>query len=263
MIYFCPTPIGNLGDITIRTVEVLNNVDLIYAEDTRVSGVLLKYLGISKPLRSFHKHNEGLKIEEVLNFNGDIAVITDAGMPGISDPGAELISALIEREVDFTVLPGANAALVGLIGSGLSTEHFYFYGFLNSKKSARDRELNNLREVKETIVFYEAPHRIVSTLESILEVLGNRRVSLGRELTKLHEEFIRGSVEEILQKGFTEKGEFVLVLEGAGEEEVEIDIKKILQEYIEEGYSKSQAVKEISKKYNLSKNKVYNISLEE
>lgn len=262
MIYFCPTPIGNLGDITIRTLEVLKSCDIIFAEDKRVSIKLLNHYNISKKLMTYHKFNEKKESEVIIELaeENDIAIITDAGMPGISDPGSILIKELIKRDVEFSVLPGPNAALVALVNSGLNTDHFYFYGFTNQKSGKRRIELNYLKDIKDTIIFYEAPHRIVEFLEDVREVLGDRNISISRELTKLYEEKLYGSISEILDTGITEKGEFVVVVEGSTMEE-EVDIKKLLEEKISQGMKKSQAVKEVSKEYNIAKNEVYKESL--
>ena len=237
MIYFCPTPIGNLGDITLRTIEILKSVDIIYAEDKRVTLKLLNHYDINKELRTYHKFNEAEMSEKIVNHikDKDIALVTDAGMPGISDPGAVLVKKLIEEKIDFRVLPGANAALTALVLSGLDTDHFIFYGFTSSKSSGRKKEFESLKDLKFSLI--------------------------SREITKVFEETIRSTTSEILEKEITEKGEFVIVVEG-NNEEVTYDIKKLLKDELQAGMKKSQAVKKISKEYNIPKNEVYKESLD-
>ncbi|MFR7348953.1 16S rRNA (cytidine(1402)-2'-O)-methyltransferase [Peptoniphilus sp.] len=265
MIYFCPTPIGNLEDITIRTLNVLKSVDIICCEDTRNSIKLLNNFDIKKRLIAYHKFNERQKVDELIELseNNDIAIISDAGMPGISDPGFILIRELIDRDIEFEVLPGSTASILALLYSGFSTEHFFFYGFLDSKRSKRLKELEDLKELKFPIIFYEAPHRILETLEDLKEVFGNREISISRELTKMFEEHIRGSIEEILAKALTLKGEFVIVVDGYEEEELEIDIRAELERRVADGMKMSQAIKEVAKEFGLKKNDVYKVSLED
>ena len=263
MIYFCPTPIGNLGDITLRTIEILNSVDIIFAEDTRVTVKLLNHYDIKAELRTYHKFNESEMSEKIIENikDKDLALVTDAGMPGISDPGAVLVKKLIEEDIDFRVLPGANAALTALVLSGLDTEHFLFYGFTANKSSARKKEFEALKDLKFTLIFYEAPHRIKDFLKDVYEIFGERKISISREITKVFEETIRSTTSGILEKDITEKGEFVICLEGKTEEET-YDIRELLQEELKKGMKKSQAVREVSKKYNIPKNDVYKESLD-
>lgn len=263
MIYFCPTPIGNLGDITLRTIEILKSVDIIFAEDTRVTVKLLNHYDIKAELRTYHKFNEAEMSEKIIENikDKDIALVTDAGMPGISDPGAVLVKKLIEENIDFRVLPGPNAALTALVLSGLDTDHFLFYGFTANKSSARKKEFEALKDLKFTLIFYEAPHRIKDFLKDVYEVFGERKISISREITKVFEETIRSTTSEILQEDIREKGEFVICLEGKTEEET-YDIRELLQEELKKGIKKSQAVKEVSKKYNIPKNDVYKESLD-
>lgn len=263
MIYFCPTPIGNLGDITLRTIEILKSVDMIFAEDKRVTVKLLNHYDIKAELRTYYKFNESEMSEKIIENidDKDIALVTDAGMPGISDPGAILVKKLIEEDIDFRVLPGPNAALTALVLSGLDTEHFLFYGFTSSKSSARKKEFENLRNLKFTLIFYEAPHRIKDFLKDVYEVFGDRKISVSREITKVFEETIRSTTLKILEKDITDKGEFVICLEGNFEKETH-DIRKLLEEELKKGIKKSQAVKEVSKKYNIPKNDVYKESLD-
>lgn len=262
MIYFCPTPIGNMGDITLRTIEVLKSCDIIFAEDTRNSIKLLSQYDIHAKLSTYHKFNESAMAEKIIGMadDNDMAIISDAGMPGISDPGVVLVKELIKNGIDFRVLPGANAALTALVLSGLDTDHFLFYGFCESKSSARKKELLELKDLKFTLIFYEAPHRIKNFLEDLHEVFGKRKISISREITKVFEETIRSDTEEILNLDITEKGEFVVVVEG-NNEVIELDIASLLKEEIDKGNSKSKAVKEVAKKYNLPKNEVYRESL--
>lgn len=263
MIYFCPTPIGNLGDITLRTIKILKSVDIIFAEDKRVTVKLLNHYDIKAELRTYHKFNEAEMSEKIIENikDKDIALVTDAGMPGISDPGAILVRKLIEENIDFRVLPGPNAALTALVLSGLDTDHFLFYGFTANKSSARKKEFESLKDLKFTLIFYEAPHRIKDFLRDLYEVFGDRKISISREITKVFEETTRSTSSEILEKEITEKGEFVICLEGKTEEDT-YDIRKLLEEELKKGMKKSQAVKEISKKYNIPKNDVYKESLD-
>lgn len=263
MIYFCATPIGNIEDISLRAIETLKSVDIIACEDTRVSLKLLNKYDIKKKLISYHKFNEAQVSEEIIKLarENDIAIISDAGMPVISDPGEVLIKKLIEEEIEFTVVPGANAGLSALLLSGLDSEHFLFYGFLEQKASARKKELEALKDFPFTLIFYESPHRVKSMLEDLLDIFGDRQISVSREITKLFEETKRGKVREILASEIKEKGEFVIVVDKAEEKE-EVNIQEILRDRINSGMKKSQAVKEIAKEYNISKNELYKMSLE-
>ena len=263
MIYFCATPIGNIEDISIRAIETLKSVDIIACEDTRVSLKLLNKYDIKKKLISYHKFNEAQVSEEIIKLarENDIAIISDAGMPVISDPGEVLIKKLIEEEIEFTVVPGANAGLSALLLSGLDSEHFLFYGFLEQKASARKKELESLKDFPFTLIFYESPHRVKSMLEDLLDIFGDRQISVSREITKLFEETKRGKVGEILASEIKEKGEFVIVVDKAEEKE-EVNIQEILRDRINSGIKKSQAVKEVAKEYNISKNELYKMSLE-
>ena len=218
-LYLVPTPIGNLADMTYRAVEVLKTVDLILAEDTRTSGFLLKHYGISTQAQSFHAHNEHKKVEEVikkLKEGVSIAQISDAGTPGISDPGFLLVREALANEIDVDALPGATAFVPALIKSGFPCERFVFEGFLPHKKGKQTR-IEALREEGRTSIFYESPHRLLKTLEQFKELLGERKVSVSRELTKKFEETVTGSIDEVLIyfSNKSIKGEFVIVLEGA------------------------------------------------
>lgn len=275
-LYLVPTPIGNLKDITLRALEVLNSVDLIACEDTRHSLKLLNHYNIKKPLISYHKFNEMIKCDQIierLKAGENIALISDAGMPIISDPGYVLIGSLIKNDLKFQVLPGANAALCGLIASSFSARDFIFKGFLPRDTGGRDKVLKSIKDRTETIILYEAPHRLIKTLESIKEGLGNRNIAVCRELTKLHEEIVRDTAENII-KYYSEnppKGEFVLVIQGKDEEEIEkeerkawedITIENHIKQYINKGFTKKEAVKKVAQDRKLSKNEVYKYSLD-
>jgi 16S rRNA (cytidine1402-2'-O)-methyltransferase len=218
-LYLVPTPIGNMGDITQRAVEVLQQVDLVACEDTRHSGRLLKRLGMSKRLISYYDFNEARRAQQLLTKikqGLSIAVITDAGSPGISDPAYRIVQAAIAGHVDIVPLPGATAIIPALSVSGLPTDRFFFEGFLPHKSAARTKRLEQLKEFEHTLVFYESPHRIEKTLRDILEVLGDRPACLAREISKLYEQFIRGSISDILTEIASKplKGEIVLIIEG-------------------------------------------------
>lgn len=268
-LYICPTPIGNLEDITLRTLRILREVDLIAAEDTRHTIRLLNHFDIKKPLTSYHEHNIREKGPELIDrlINGEtIALVSDAGMPGISDPGSDLIKLAIEEGIQVVVLPGATASITALVASGLNTDKFVFEGFLSSRKKERIDRLNFLKNERRTIILYESPYRILDTLENILEVLESRNIAIVRELTKIYEEIFRGTVEEAITK-FTDdkiKGEFVIIIEGNQDEDVEanIDIEEELLKYLSQGISKKESVKRVAEEFNLPKNQVYQKSLE-
>ncbi len=270
-LYVCPTPIGNLEDITFRTLRVLKEVDLILAEDTRHTLRLLNHFEIKKPLTSYHEHNkyekEGYVIDKLLEGE-NIAIVTDAGMPGISDPGEEIIKACIQNGIEVVGLPGPTASILALVVSGLDTSKFVFEGFLSSKKAERRKELDLLKNEKRTFILYESPHRIMKLLEDMKDILGNRKISLSRELTKKFEEINRGTIEDVISEysGREIKGEIVLVVEGndevVEEESFDISIEEHLVKLIESGLSKKDAIKTVSKDRNIPKNEVYRISLE-
>lgn len=271
ILYICPTPIGNLEDITLRTLRVLEEVDLIAAEDTRHTLKLLNHYNIKKPLTSYHEHNKvekGKMLIEKLKEGIDIALVTDAGMPGISDPGEDIIRLAINNQVNIVALPGASALITGLVLSGLSTDKFVFEGFLSSKKKARREELKSLKEERRTIILYEAPHRVLDLLKDMKDILGNRRLAIARELTKIHEEVFRGNILEAIQKFEEEKprGEFVLIIEGTQIQEEDpykdISIKEHIKLYMEEGLSKRDAVKKVADIRGISKNLVYKESID-
>ena len=267
-LYVCATPIGNLEDITYRTLRVLNEVDLIAAEDTRHSIKLLNHFEISKPLTSYHEHNKDSKGGYLINklLEGEnIALISDAGMPGISDPGEEVIKQAIENNIEIEVLPGATASITALVGSGLETAKFAFEGFLDRDKKRRREQLEEIKHEKRTIIFYESPHRLKDTLKDMLKILGNRSISINRELTKKYQEIIRNDIQGCIDI-FNErevKGEFVLIVEGfKGEiEQVSeydnLNERDYVQKLIEEGITKKDAIKIVCKERKLKKDVVY------
>ena len=263
-LYLVATPIGNLEEMTYRSVRILNEVNFIAAEDTRNTIKILNHFGIKKKLISHHEHNievSSKKIVELLQEGHSIALVSDAGYPAISDPGYELVLKVIEAGFNVVPISGANACLDALIVSGIAPQPFLFYGFLNHSDKIKKKELESLKKYKETLVFYESPHRIKKTLTLLLEYFGNRPIALCRELTKKHEEIIRGNVQEILDIVDTIKGEMVLVVEGSKEEdevvEFELPLKEQVELYIEEGMTSKEAIKKVAKERNLPKNEVY------
>jgi 16S rRNA (cytidine1402-2'-O)-methyltransferase len=217
MLYVVATPIGNLGDITLRALEVLKSVDLIAAEDTRHSGLLLKHLGIKKPFLSYHEHNEAMRTAELverLAKGENIGLITDAGMPGLSDPGVRLVRECINRKLSFTIIPGPSSILTALVGSGFSAEEFSFRGFLPAKSGQRERELRAAAESGETIIFFESPYRLIKTLAACVDIMPDRQLCVARELTKKFEEFRWGTAGELFAhyEANPPKGEIVLVI---------------------------------------------------
>ena len=261
-LYLIPTPIGNLGDITDRQKEVLAFVDVIFSEDTRVTLNLLRYLNISKTLISSHDHNEEVtkyKVLEYLKDGKNIGLVSDRGTPGISDPGYVVAKYAMENGYNVVGLPGATAFVPALIMSGLNTDHFLFYGFLNSKKSKREQELDSLKYFPYTIIFYEAPHRLDEMLESLIKVLGNRHISISREISKKFEEIYRGNAEEIRREIFLAKGEFVIIVEGYTSQNAydHLTIIEHVNLYIKEGMDQKQAMKMVAHDRNISKSEVY------
>ena len=261
-LYLIPTPIGNLDDITLRAIKTLEMVDIVYAEDTRETLNLLKYLKINKKVESCYKYTEMKhkdKIIQILKSGKNIGYVTDRGTPLISDPGNVIVDESIKENITVIALPGPNALLPALNMSGLSNERFLFYGFLNSKSSLAKKELIDLKDIKQTIIFYESPHRITATLSQILEVFGNRNIAVVREISKLYEEVIRDNIENILKISDTFKGEMVIIVEGNTKEKtLEINYTEEINKLLTQGYSKRDAIREIADKYNVSKNKLYN-----
>lgn len=274
-LYLVPTPIGNLKDITLRALEVLKQVDLIAAEDTRQSLKLLNHFNIKKPLISYHKHNEQGKSENLidkLKEGKNIALVSDAGTPGISDPGAVIVSKCIEENIDFEVLTGANAVTTALVYSGMDTTKFIFRGFISRDNKERKNMMEELKNRKETLIFYEAPHRLKNTLEFLKSNLGNRKISICRELTKMHEEILRLNLSEAIDyyEDKTVKGELVLVVEGKDEKEImdeemsewkDLGIDEHIKMYIEGGLNKKEAIKKVAKDRNLPKSEIYKYSI--
>ena len=273
ILYIVPTPIGNLKDITLRALEVLNDVDLI-AEDTRQTLKLLNHFEMKKTLISYHKYNEKNKSEDIINLINEgkkIALVSDAGMPGISDPGSVIVKCCIEQGVKFEVLPGATAFTTALVYSGLDTTKFLFRGFLPRENKERKPIIQDIINCQETIILYEAPHRLLDTLSFLLSNLGDRKIAVCRELTKLYEEIYRGSISESVNYFQVNKprGEFVLVIEGKRIEDIEEEKKSIwidlsieehILSYINNGISKKEAIKMVAKDRNLPKNEIYKFS---
>ncbi|MDO9577511.1 MAG: 16S rRNA (cytidine(1402)-2'-O)-methyltransferase [Candidatus Cloacimonadales bacterium] len=266
-LFIVPTPIGNLADMTFRAVEVLKVVKIIGAEDTRTSSKLLKHFCIETPMLSYHKFNERARVEKFLNYlkNGeDVAIISDAGTPGISDPASILISEVLEAGFQVETLSGATAFVPALVSSGLNCERFYFVGFLPDKEKEKQDILQELKTIRSTIIFYESPHRIHKCLNSIYNIFGDRKIVIGRELSKLHETYYRTTLEKILAEPemITLKGEFVLVVEGATAKEfTDAEIIEFLTADLQQGISKKNAVKNIVETYGLPKNRVYELAL--
>ena len=260
-LYLVATPIGNLEDISFRAIKILKSVDMIYAEDTRVSGKLLSHFEIKKPLKTYHDYNKEVKTNEIIKnlISGlNIAIISDAGYPLISDPGYFLIREAIKEDINVVSIPGANALLSALVVSGIPPHPFFFYGFLDSKEGKRKKELEKLVNYKETIIFYESPHRFHKTIKNMYEVFGERDLVIARELTKKFEEIIRGntlSLQEITEL----KGEIVLILHGKTDQVIESDLS-ILEEVnslIESGLTSKEAIKQVAKNRDIPKNDVY------
>lgn len=260
-LYLVATPIGNLDDMTFRAVKILNSVDIIYAEDTRVSGKLLKHFEISKHLKTYHDFNKefktGIIIKELLD-GLNIAIISDAGYPLISDPGYYLIREAIKENINVVSIPGASAVLSGLVVSGIPPIPFHFYGFLDHKEGKRKNEIEKLMNIEETIIFYESPHRINKTIRNLYEVLGERDLVVARELTKRYEEIIRGTTSSLLELSEL-KGEIVIILEGKRKEIIKsnLSILEEVNQLIESGLSSKDAIKQIARNRNIPKNEVY------
>ena len=267
-LYLVATPIGNLEDITIRALNVLKSVDIIAAEDTRHTLGLLNHFEISKPLISYYKQTEKARSEVLISklLEGkNIAVVSDAGTPGISDPGEEIVRQAIENNIKIEPIPGACALINAIIASGMSTREFEFIGFLSTNKKERVEKLEQIKYDTKTLVFYEAPHKLKNTLETMLEVFGDRKVVLARELTKIHEEFIRGNLSTVLEQLVDIKGEFVIIIEGNSISKKDLEINELNSKSLEEHYKyyekkgleKKEIIKRIAKDRNTSKNEIY------
>lgn len=267
-LYLCATPIGNLGDVSKRLLEVFEMVDLIACEDTRRTVQLLNYFDIHKQLTSYHEHNKrekGEYIVELLKEGKNVALVSDAGTPAISDPGEDLVKLCIENDLNITSIPGCVAGVNALILSGLSTKRFAFEGFLSVNKRHRFEHLESVKNDTHTLIFYEAPHKLTYTLKDMLDILGDRKIALCRELTKLHEEVIRTTLSEA-QALYTEKspkGEYVIIIEGAKEQEAEIWWQELsvidhVEKYISEGEDQKEAIKKTAKDRGVPKRDIYN-----
>lgn len=265
-LYIVATPIGNLEDITLRAINILKDVDIIAAEDTRHTLKLLNHFEISKPLISYHRHNEDIKTDILINKlldGNNIALVSDAGTPAISDPGEEVVKEAIKNNIEVIPIPGACAAITALVGSGMNTKEFTFIGFLPLNKKLRKNKFEEIRNSTNTLIVYEAPHKLINTLEDLRDILENRNIVLARELTKVHEEFIRGSVDEVLNKIDNPKGECILIIEGNSESNCEeyifndMSLDEHYNYYKNKGYSKKEIIKQIAKDKNVNKNEIY------
>lgn len=271
-LYLVATPIGNLEDMSVRALRILKEADIIAAEDTRNTKKLCNYFDIETPLISYHEHNLEVGGEKLLAFLREgktVALVSDAGLPCISDPGADIVEKAIEQDFPVVPVPGPNAAISALIASGLTPQPFFFYGFLNRGKKERRQQLEQLKKRQETILFYEAPHRIKDTLKDMEAILGNRRIVLARELTKKFEEFLRGTLSEAVEWSQTEeiRGEFCIVLEGNENAEEEIEVAYWMTMSVVEhvdyiidhtGVTSKEAIKEVAKLRQVAKRDVYN-----
>ena len=263
-LYIVATPIGNLEDITLRAINILKNVDIIAAEDTRHTLKLLNHFEISKPLISYHRHNEDTKTEILIKelINGkDIALVSDAGTPGICDPGEEIIKECIEQNIEVIPIPGACAMINALICSGISTKEFIFIGFLPLNKKLRKEKLEEIQKANKTLILYEAPHKLESTLKDLKPILEDRKIVLAREITKIHEEFIRGDIDFLIEKSKEIKGEIVLIIEANNKKEenklLDLSLEEHYKYYENQGLEKKEIIKKIAKDRNVNKNEIY------
>lgn len=265
-LYLVATPIGNLEDITIRAIRILKEVDLIAAEDTRHTLKLLNYLEIKKTLISYYKQTEKNKSEILIDklLNGtNIALVSDAGTPGISDPGAEIVKKCIEKDITVIPIPGACALINALICSGLNTDEFLFVGFLPVNQTEKKNKLEELKKECRTLIFYEAPHKLINSLKKMLEIFGNRNVVLAREITKIHEEYYRTDLKTCLEKIIEPKGEYVILIEGNKNREKEnlilneLSLEAHYEYYLNKGYNKKEIIKKIASDREKNKNEIY------
>ncbi len=266
ILYLVATPIGNLEDITLRAIKILKNVDIIAAEDTRHTLKLLNYLNIKKPLISYYKEIEKVKSEILINklLDGkNIALVSDAGTPGISDPGEEIVKEAIANNIEIHPIPGACAFINALICSGINNKEFIFVGFLSTNNKNKKEKLEELKNENKTLIFYEAPHKINSTLKCMLEILGNRSITLAREISKIHEEFIRGKIEEILEKTQDIKGEYVIIVEGTSKKDEKkeflntLSLEEHYNYYLNQKMDNKEIIKRIAKDRDTNKNVIY------
>lgn len=270
ILYLVATPIGNLEDITFRAIRILKEVDLIAAEDTRQTLKLLNHYEINKPLISYHRHNEEVKQEvliQKLKEGKNIALVSDAGTPVISDPGEVIVKEAVKENIEIIPIPGACALINALIASGLDTKEFSFYGFLSLNKKLRKEKLQEIKKENKTIILYEAPHKLTATLKDLAEILEDRKIVIARELTKIHEEFLRGTAIEILEKYPEPKGEHIILIEG-NEIKEETEEQKAIKEmtieehykyYEKQGLTKNEIIKKIAKDKGVSKNEIYQL----
>ena len=264
-IYLVATPIGNLEDITLRALRVLKEVDLIAAEDTRNTLKLLNHFEISKPLISYHRHNEEVKVDNLIEKakqGQNIAVVSDAGTPGISDPGEVIVKEAIKENIEVIPIPGACAAINALIASGLDTTQFAFFGFLPLNKKLRKEKLEEIKNENKTVIIYEAPHKLTNTLQDLKQIVENRNIVLARELTKIHEEFIRGNIDEVISKTDNLKGEMIILIEGTMKKERENPLNELTlgehyEFYKKQGLDKKDIIKNIAKDRGVNKNEIY------
>lgn len=270
ILYLVATPIGNLEDITFRAIRILKEVDLIAAEDTRQTLKLLNHYEISKPLISYHRHNEEVKVEgliQKLKEGKNIALVSDAGTPVISDPGEVIVKEAIKEQIKIIPIPGACALINALITSGLDTKEFSFYGFLSLNKKLRKEELEKIRRENKTSILYEAPHKLKTTLKDLEDLLEDRQIVIARELTKIHEEFLRGTISQILESYPEPRGEHIILIEGnklqqETEEEKaikEMTIEELYQYYEKQNFTKNEIIKKIAKDKGVSKNEIYQL----
>lgn len=262
-VYLIPTPIGNLEDITLRAMNILKEVEVVFSEDTRVTGLLLQNLNIKKKLIANHEYNENENKDKIIKYLKDgysVGIVTDRGTPIISDPGYPLAHHVISQGYNVVGLPGPTALIPALIMSGLNPAPFLFYGFLNSKEQRREKELEELKNIKATMIFYESPHRIKKTLNDMLNILGNRNISISREISKKFEEVYRGTITDVLVELEEPKGEFVIVVEGTTEtvDYTNVSVIEHVNAYIKEGNSVNTAIGLVAKQRNVSKKEIYN-----
>ena len=265
-LYIVATPIGNLEDITLRAINVLRSVDLIAAEDTRHTLKLLNHLEISKPLISYHRHNEELRVDlliEKLKEGQNVALVCDAGTPGICDPGEEIVRKCIEEEIEIIPIPGACAIINALVCSGLDTSEVTFIGFLPLNKKSRKEKLKEIQNAKDTIILYEAPHKLKVTLQDLKEIIEDRKIVLAREITKIHEEFVRGKIDDIINIADNIKGEIVIMIEknecikNDNEDFTNISLEEHYKMYESQGLDKKEIIKRIAKDRKVNKNEIY------
>lgn len=265
-LYIVATPIGNLEDITLRAINTLKKVDLIAAEDTRHTLKLLNHFEISKPLISYHRHNEEIRTEillKELKSGKNIALVSDAGTPGICDPGEEVIKRCIDENIKIIPIPGACAMINSLICSGISTKEFTFLGFLPLNKKLRKEKLLEIENSNKTVIIYEAPHKLGKTLNDLKNILNDRKVVLAREITKIHEEFVRTDIDNLINISENLKGEIVLIIEASNEKKenelINLTIEEHYKYYENKGFDKKEIIKKIAKDRNVNKNKIYKL----